>query len=844
VKQTDWQQIEQILASVLELPEDQRSSRVDQLSSGNANLRSELVSLLAAHDRAGSFLEVETRVSSDSARSLSLASKQLGPYRLLEAIGHGGMGTVYRAERADGQFQKQVAVKVVPAAAHSPELLRRFTSEQQILATLEHPNIARLLDAGVSSDGVPYLVMEYVEGVRITDYCRERKLSIRERLRLFRTVCSTVHYAHQHLVVHRDIKPANILVTNEGIPKLLDFGIAKLLDPWMNPGEGSTQSIFNPMTPDYASPEQVRGEALTTATDVYSLGMVLYELLTEERPYAISGKPLAEALRVICETQIEKPSAVLRRTGDREHASRTSVDFSYDIDAIVSKAVRKDAKDRYTSAREFHDDLGRYLSGLPVAAREGSFRYIATKFLLRHRLAVLGTVSLLLIATGGGAVVLWEAHVAHRERAKAEARFNQVRSLANSLMFDVHDSIKDLPGAVPARKLIAKRALEYLDALAREAAGDGSLQRELAASYERVGDVQDDPTMANLGDATGAIASYGKALAIRKALLDTHPGDAKLRLDLSGSYWKLGNILKANGSLTESLTSLRSALVLAEQSGIADGERLAGDHWAIANVLVMTRDLPGALENYRAAASIREALAQGSHDISFRMHQAGDYYGMAEVLQRLGQFGQADEAARKAIAILEELSARNPNNATLRQYLASAYMTLGASLAARRRLNEALDSYTKAQRIYRAATKADLADTQSRGLLIFANDYMADALVNGRRPAEALHVLKENLAILDELAAKAPEANYLDYYFGNTCSTIAMAHATLASDHRLPVASRRSEWREARRWYQKSLDVWLRMKRQGKLAGDEIGEPERIPKEIAKCDGALALLGQ
>ena len=387
MKHTDWQQIEEILASVLELPDDQRLARVEQLCAGSASLRGELVSLLAAHDRAGSFLEVKTQVSSDSVRNQSLVSKRLGPYRLIEPIGRGGMGTVYRAERADGQFQKQVAVKVVPAAVHSQELLRRFAGEQQILASLEHSNIARLLDAGVSPDGLPYLVMEYVEGVPITDYCRDRRLSVRERLCIFQTVCSTVHYAHQHLVVHRDIKPANILVTDEGITKLLDFGIAKLLDPLQNAGAGSTQSIFNPMTPDYASPEQARGEALTTATDVYSLGVILYELLANQRPYSVADKSPSEAIRMICELEPEKPSALVRNRMKKDPAGPREPGLSSELDAVAAKAMRKDPQQRYGSAQDLAQDISRYLGGLTVLAHRGSLRYSAKKFIGRHKLA-------------------------------------------------------------------------------------------------------------------------------------------------------------------------------------------------------------------------------------------------------------------------------------------------------------------------------------------------------------------------------------------------------------------------------------------------------------------------
>ena len=514
MKHTDWQQIEPILASVLELSEQQRSARVEQLCAGNASLRSELQSLLAAHDRAGSFLEVKTQISLDSAETVSLVSKQLGPYRLLEPIGHGGMGTVYRAERADGQFQKQVAVKVVPAAVHSQELLRRSTSEQQILATLEHPNIARLLDAGVSPDGLPYLVMDYVEGVPITDYCRDRRLPLQDRLRLFQTVCSTVHYAHQHLIVHRDIKPANILVTDERIPKLLDFGIAKLLDPWMNPGAGSTQSIFNPMTPDYASPEQARGEALTTATDVYSLGVILYELLANQRPYSVADKSSTEAIRMICELEPEKPSALVRNRMKKDPSAPREPGLSSELDAVVAKAMRKDPQQRYVSAQDLAQDISRYLDGLTVLAHRGSLRYSVTKFIHRHKLAAASVLIMLTLTVAGVSAIIWQAQVAIRERETAKA-VNDF--LQNDLLAQASARKQAGPGSKPDPDIRVRTAL---DRAASSIGGKFNKQPLVEASIRQtIGQ-----TYYDLSLYSDAQPQLERALALRRGVLgDQHP---------------------------------------------------------------------------------------------------------------------------------------------------------------------------------------------------------------------------------------------------------------------------------------------------------------------------------
>jgi eukaryotic-like serine/threonine-protein kinase len=362
-----WPEVDRILAEVMDLPQAERAARIRALCAGNSALQAEVESLLRAHEESASFLE--QAAPSVPELPITLIGRRIGAYELCQAIGTGGMGTVYRAERIDGRFQKQVAIKVAFAALHSAELLRRFAVEQQILATLDHPNISRLLDAGVSTEGIPYLIMEYVDGMPIDRYCRMHELSVRERILLFQHVCFAVNYAHQHQVAHRDIKPSNILVTAGGRPKLLDFGIAKIVDQWRNSAAEAAQSVLVPMTPDYASPEQARGEAVTTATDIYSLGVVLYEVLTGQRPYEVATKSLNEAVRTISEVEPEKPTAVVRRRQQKADPNAALAEPSPQLDAIVGKAMRKQPEERYASVQEFLSDLTNYLEGSPVKAQ-------------------------------------------------------------------------------------------------------------------------------------------------------------------------------------------------------------------------------------------------------------------------------------------------------------------------------------------------------------------------------------------------------------------------------------------------------------------------------------------
>ena len=307
-----WQQIRRVLDDAIATPEADRPALLDAACGGDLELRAEVESLLSSHQKAGTvFLRKPAVVlnapMSDSGDEGGRVGRRVGVYRLVEQIGQGGMGEVYRAVRADGQYEKEVAIKFVRVGLDSRSVLERFRYERQVLASLDHPNIARLLDGGTTDEGIPYLVMELIEGIPLDQYCDASSLTVTERLRLFLQVCSAVQYAHQHLVIHRDIKPGNILVTKEGIPKLLDFGVAKILDP----AASSQTTVANPMTPAFASPEQIRGEPITTSTDVYSLGVVLYQLLTGLSPYPKNTHAPHEFAHAICEYEPQRPSVAI-----------------------------------------------------------------------------------------------------------------------------------------------------------------------------------------------------------------------------------------------------------------------------------------------------------------------------------------------------------------------------------------------------------------------------------------------------------------------------------------------------------------------------------------------------
>jgi len=440
-----WPEVKSLLEQALEVPVGERAALFAHLGAAPA-LVAEVQALLALEDQAGGFID-EPAFSFRQAPPELEAGRRLGPWRLLRPLGKGGMGTVYLAERADGAFKLTVAVKLLTTGLDTEDLIARFEAERHILARLIHPNIARLLDGGTGDDGRPYLVMEHVEGEPIDEHCDRRRLSIRERLELFRSVCSAVQLAHQNLVVHRDLKPANILVTADGTVKLLDFGIAKLLTPREGAGSPSDPTLAHlgraPLTPRYASPEQVRAEPITTSSDVYSLGVVLYELLTGHRPYRLDTLSPTEIERVVCEAVPPRPSTAVRRSeeiatadGGRLHLTpeavagvregditRLSRRLAGDLDTILLTALRKEPERRFASAEQLSEDIRLYLEGLPIRSRPDSFGYRAGKFLKRHALGVAVAAGGLLLLLAFAAAMTWQrAEIAARAREVAQER--------------------------------------------------------------------------------------------------------------------------------------------------------------------------------------------------------------------------------------------------------------------------------------------------------------------------------------------------------------------------------------------------------------------------------------
>ena len=703
--------MEAIFHEALAAPSDARNSLIASLCAGDGQLASEVSDLLLASE-AEAHLTASRRLAAGAGGNRSPGPTRVGPYEVDHLLGRGGMGAVYLAHRADGQFEQQVAIKLIDLPLATEIFRERFRQERQILAELQHPYISRLLDGGVTAEGDLYLVMEYVDGIPIHSFCEKHSLTLSQRITLFLRVCEAVHFAHRHFVVHRDLKPDNILVSSDSTPRLLDFGTAKLVSPSPAlPDSKLTREGYQSFTPQYASPEQVLGNPITTASDTYSLGVLLYQLLTGMLPYELKELTTAEMLRVICEEPPRRP----------REAVGSDARIDADLEAILLKALRKDPGERYLTAEQMSSDLHAYLAGLPVAARRGTLRYRSGKFIRRHRWGIMAASLLLMTAFLGIAGVLWQARVATAERRKAEARSADLRQLSNSLLSELDEAIKQLPGSTGAQKLLVTRVLEHLDRMARDSQGDRQTQLDLVEAYTRLGNIQGNAYDQNLGDPDGALASLGKALSIAEPLAaaDPHEHSATRALALvqqsrSEILWQTGKTPGAVAVMREALKSfdrlaadLHATSVQVYEAGSAYGtlgdelgesgtESLADSTGAIAayrrtlalderslqidpnfqrghrglavtrmkiGTVEMATDPDEALEEFQAAAQSINALPaaeQGSLPImrvrAMLLRKEGDAF------ERLGNYAQADPLFREALEIHERIAAQDPKD--------------------------------------------------------------------------------------------------------------------------------------------------------------------------------------
>ena len=702
------------------------------------------------------------------------------------------MGTVYLAVRDDDEFQKRVAIKVLRRGMDTDAIIRRFRHERQILAGLQHPYIAGLLDGGSTSDGLPYFAMEFVQGQNIADFCEVRKLDTSAKLELFRKVCAAVQYAHQNLIIHRDIKPANVLVTTDGTPKLLDFGIAKLVNPEVGAHTlAPTVAGLQLMTPDYASPEQVRGDMVTTATDVYSLGVLLYELLTGRRPYQLTSRSLADVANVICNAEPERPSTVVTLPGEGRspNPDRLRRRLAGDLDNIVLKALNKEQDRRYASADQFSEDIRRHLAGLPVIARKDTVRYRTAKFVRRNKAVVAAGIATFVVLVAGVVATGWQARVASRERARAEQRFDDVRQLANAYLFELHDSIRDLPGSTPARQLLVTKGLEYLDKLVADAGDRADLRTEIANAYLRLGDVQGRPLNPNLGDTAGALSSYQKAVAMYDSLSPAQATDGGLRRGAASAYLRLSAILSDSGDTSGALQQARRGLDLlngiqGELAASPDVRReMVIARSQIGDLLSATGETATALNERRAVVAMMETLSalaptdvNNIRQLGVAYHKLGNSLGNPNY-PNVGDHQGALENLERSGEVFRKAMQAHPTNAVFRRNAAVIDTNVADVLTVLGRTDAALERQRRAQQTFEALATADPANVFALNDVAISEFKMGEMLMARGRMAEALRGFEAALAIHQKLVAEDPENERFKQEIASDFGGLALAQA-------------------------------------------------------------------
>jgi tetratricopeptide (TPR) repeat protein len=745
-----WEQIENIFLQAADLPRQEQSAFLDHACHDHEDLRREVQSLLDSDRKSG---EKITRAVEDEAQSLfglsPIIGTLLGAYRVVREIGRGGMGAVYLAVRADDQFQKNVAIKLVKRGMDTSDVLSRFQHERRILAGLDHAYIARLIDGGTAPDGRPFFVMDYVEGQSIDTFCRDRALSLADRCRLFLKVCEAVSHAHRNLVVHRDLKPGNIFVAPDGTPKLLDFGVAKLLTPDADPHLTVTGMQARLITPQYASPEQVMGRPVTTTTDVYSLGGVFYELLTGSCAQELDSTSPEEIERIICLQEVPPPSAA--KPG-----------VPADLDNIVMMAMRKDPARRYQSVDQFADDIRRYLCGRAVLARKDSIAYRAGKFIRRNRLMI-AAASLVVASLVGGIVI------ATSQARRAERRLTEMVELANRSLFDVHSAIERLPGATDARREIVRTTLAFLENLSKDVGRDDGVRLSLATAYWRLGDVQGYADKPNLGDMQGALLSYKKSAELLEPLRLKHPNDPDVLRQVTDTYQHMGAVLHDTGDVPGLVTAFETALPAAQllarlRPDDVESNQSVGSFYNDLATSLQFADPKRANEYARRHLELIPALLEkfpGNDDIADEAAVA--HATMSALLSRNWDRAGALRESRESAAIREAVAARHPNDVFRQRLLMIAYGHVGDHLGSPFIGNVgdpkgAREYFDKCVDIARRIIKADPQDRTARYDLGNALIRQGATEVPGGDRELSLAILRESSEVLESLARENSSA--------------------------------------------------------------------------------------
>jgi tetratricopeptide (TPR) repeat protein len=757
----DWAAVRSLFDAVASLPADRREAVLADPSL-DTSVVAEVRSLLGHAEEESAFLE-EGAVppAVPEAPPAGREGQRLGAWRIVSLLGSGGMGEVWLARRDDGAYAGEAAVKLLKRGMDSEAVLGRFALEQQALARLSHPHIARLLDAGRSADGLPYFVMERVHGRPIDEACAG--LPLEARLQRFLQLADAVAHAHRHLLVHRDLKPGNVLVDDEGQVKLLDFGIAKALDP-QDADSGATQAGQRAFTPQYASPEQVRGEPVTTATDLYSLGVLLYVMLTGQRPYGREATSAIEAARAVLEEDPTRPSSLSPGPHMPAGWLATRRRLQGDLDNILLKTLEKPVERRYVSVDALAADVRAYLGGYPVSAQPASWLYRSRKFVGRNRVAVAAGVLAAAALVGGTAVSLWQAHLAER-------RFQDVHQFARTMLFDVDKALRDGPTA--GREKLVQTSLQYLDRLSSERIRDAALLSDLAEAYERVGDIQGNTMQSNLGRPKDAAQSFAKAQQLRLALAARAPKDLRNVAGLLAVSERMGDNARSLGDLPAAALHYRqaadSAAVIAAAKAddpVAQMKRIESERY-LASIYYW----PGnrSLGDYARARPAIEALAKDLEALERRFPDsmvipegANGLLNQLSDFQRLGgDYAAALATMRRSQRVVDRLTAAQPDNPVWKRW---AYLTQGRladALIDTGAIDEGVALWERSIALRESVAQQD--PNNERAQRNVANGYgpLAEQLYQaGRHDAALLWYEREN-ALLRRLRDRFPQVGAL-----------------------------------------------------------------------------------
>ncbi len=799
---SNWLDLKREFLELLEQSEATRAATLAHLEMEAPQRAAELRRLLAT--AASEFLEAPawTRVAPIAVTAIA-PPVRIGPWLIKEELGRGGMGTVYRAERDDGSFAQTVAVKLIRSELASEDLRRRFDSERRILASLDHPNVARLLDAGTTADGAPYLVLEYVAGEPIDRYCDAQAMTIEQRLTLLRQVCGAVRVAHQRLILHRDIKTANVLVDARGVPKLLDFGIAKLLAPDMQQTDMTLVGFARPLTPEWSSPEQLRGEPLSTASDVYSLGVLLFVLLTGRRPHLYtSTSPEAFAAAI----ESARPVALRAAASDNTPPGVLSGRLRGDIERLVHKALAPDLRERYPTVAALDADIERLLTGRPIEAHARSLAYRFKKLLLRQRVASAAVVLASLGLVSATLFSLRQASIAEQERQRAERRFADVRRIANVVLFDLNDTLANISGTLAVRQLLVENALRYLDDMARDSGREPELLEELAAAYERIAEVQGMPSWPSQGRSGNALVSLNHALDLHRragtvtsrvaearvlsnlgsvlaargesgAALNTQrqaetvlqsirtnlrSADwwlqlARVQVAAGDATWELGNFAGATRQYQRALDAVRDGQARYANSSVM--ERQVGViEQRLGDAAAMSRDWPEARRHHAASLSADEALLlRDPTSLELQRDLGTDLSRVGAVAFMLGEHREALAAHQRALALRTRLTLSDPTDARAQDDEAESYLHSAQALAALGQVSEARDAATHAADGWRELVKRDPDNARMRVSLANALAVLGRCEVSAGQRTAALSHIAEARRIRVQLAADHPD---------------------------------------------------------------------------------------